>query len=129
MTVICSEANRFVLLCLRKHVREILPEADVFACCSSEQTKKTAEEKGCDVLITEIDFGLRKGEGIFLAKEIKKLNPQVNIIFATAGSERGFAVDMLKMKISGFLVKPFTKEELREELRNLRYPSEAYDAE
>lgn len=121
MTVICSESNPIMLCNLRKMVRRILPEANIFACRSSEQAKKTAQENECHILITEIDFGFRKGEGIILAHEIQKLNPQVNIIFATAGSEREFAAQILKMKISGFLVKPFSNEELKEELVNLRY--------
>ena len=122
MTVICSESNPFMLCYLRKQVRRVLPEADIFICRTSKQVKQTAREKGCDILITEIDLGVLKGEGIILAQEIKKLNPRVNIIFAIAGLESEFATQMLKLKISGFLVKPFSKEELKEELVNLRYP-------
>lgn len=125
MTVICSEANPIMLFSLRRQVSRILPEANIFSCRSSKEAKNVAQQKGCDVLITETDFGIRKGEGVLLAQEIKKLYPRVNIIFATAGSEHEFADQMLKMKISGFLVKPFTKEELEEELGNLRYPKGA----
>lgn len=121
MTVICSEANPILLASLQRQVRQILPEANVFSCRSSAEVKKTAQQMGCDVLITETDFGLRKGEGIYLAQEIKELFPQVNIIFATAGVGHEYAAQILEMKISGFLVKPFTKGELKKELGNLRY--------
>ena len=121
MTVICVESNPIILCNLRKRVSGILPEADVLAFRTSRQAKKAAQEKGCHILITEIDFGFGKSEGIILAREIQELNPQVNIIFATAGSVREYAAQMLKMKISGFLIKPFSKEELKEELENLRY--------
>ena len=121
MTVICVESNPIMLCNMRKMVRRILPEADILVCRTSKQAKKAAKEKGCHILITEIDFGFRKSEGIILAREIQELYPQVNIIFATAGSVRESAAQMLKMKISGFLIKPFSKEELKEELENLRY--------
>ena len=121
MKVICADANLFALIKLRKQMREILPQADVYGCLSPKDVKKLAGRIGCDVLLTDIDFGFRKGEGLRLAQEMKCLYPRVNIILATSGSLQEYAMHIIKLRISGFLIKPYTNEELKEEIMNLRY--------
>ena len=68
---------------------------------------------------TEIElFGM---DGLTLAKEVKKLNPQVNIIFLTVCDEKEHAQEVLKIKPSGYILKPAKKDQLEFELFNLRY--------
>ena len=98
-----------------------MPEASVYTCQSAKNALEIVEKKGCDVLITEIDFGGQKEEGIQLAHKVKDINPNVNIIFATASSARDYAQQIVKLKYSGYLTKPFSNEELAIELGNLRY--------
>ena len=123
MTIICADPSPVSVLVLRKDVKKLLPDSDVHICRNSDSAIRLAEKYGCDVLITEIDFGRDKGEGIFLAEEIKELCPRANIIFATAASEGEYTSRILKIRYSGFLNKPYTAEELRTELENLRYIS------
>ena len=56
-----------------------------------------------------------------LAKHVKNINPKVNIIFLTVCDEREHAREVLRIKPSGYLVKPAKKEQLEFELKNLRY--------
>ena len=121
MTVVCVDTNWFVLRGLKKKVQKILPEATVHTCRSSQNALEIVEKQGCDVLITEIDFGGQKEEGIELAHKVKEINPCVNIIFATASPARDYAQQIVKLKYSGFLNKPYSSEELRGELADLRY--------
>ena len=121
MTIICADPSPVSLVVLQKRVKKLLPNAGVHICRYSDSALWLAEKHGCDVLITAIDLGSDKGEGIFLAEKIKELNPRVNIIFATAASEGEYASFILKVRYSGFLTKPYTEEELRTELKNLRY--------
>ena len=121
MTVVCGDTNWIVLFGLKNKVKKILPEADVYTCRNSTDALSIAREHGCDVLITEIDFGREKEEGIRLAQEMKELNPHVNIIFATASSAKDYAQQIVKLHYSGYLTKPFSNEELVGELVNLRY--------
>ena len=123
MTIICADPSPILLLVLRKKVKKLLPDSDVHVCSDSGAAIRLAEKYGCDVLITEIDFGRDKGEGILLAEKIKELYPRVNIIFATAAPERELSSRILKTRYSGFLNKPYTTEELRTELEDLRYIS------
>ena len=77
------------------------------------------KENGCDVLISEIE--LCGVDGLTLAKEIKKINSQVNIIFLTVCDEKEHAREVLRIKPSGYLVKPAKQDQLAFELNNLRY--------
>ena len=122
MTVLCVDTNLIALYSLKTKVKKIMPDATVLVCRKTPEAIHLARNRGCDVLISEIDFGSNKEEGIRLAEEIKALNPQVNIIFVTAGSARDYAHQLVKVRYSGFLTKPFEFEELEEELGNLRYP-------
>ena len=56
-----------------------------------------------------------------LAKKVKKMNPKVNIIFLTVCDEKEHAKEVLKIKPSGYLLKPAKKDQLEHELNNLRY--------
>lgn len=123
MMIICADPSPIALLVLKRDVKRILPYADVHICTNADAAKRLAERSSCDVLITELDFGRDKGEGILLAEEIKKICPRVNIIFATAASEEKYTSRILKIRYSGYLNKPYTPEELRTELENLRYVS------
>ena len=123
MTIICADPSPITLLGLRREVKKLLPNSYVHICRDSDSAIRLAEKYGCDVLITEIDFGRDKGEGIRLVEEIKELCPRVNIIFATASSEGEYTSRILKTRYSGFLNKPYSTEELRTELEDLRYIS------
>ena len=45
----------------------------------------------------------------------------MNIIFPTVCDEKEHAKEVMKIKPSGYLVKPAKKEQLENELNNLRY--------
>ena len=121
MTIICADPSPVSLLVLKKDVKKILPDSDVHICRSSDSVIQLAEKYGCDVLITEIDFGRDKGEGIRLAEEIGKLLPNVNIIFATTAPYNEYAALIIQIKFSGYLTKPYLLEELKKELQELRF--------
>ena len=123
MTIICADPSPISVLVLKKDVKKLLPDSDVHMCRNADSAIRLAEKYGCDVLVTELDFGRDKGEGILLAEQIKELCPRVNIIFATAASEGEYTSRILKIRYSGFLNKPYAAEELRTELENLRYVS------
>ena len=124
MKIICADASPIALARVWRLLRKLMPEAEITCCITSQKALANARKKGCDILITCIDFGSMREEGILLAEEIKELCPRVNIIFATAASEGEYTSRILKVRYSGFLNKPYTEEELRTELENLRYITE-----
>lgn len=70
--------------------------------------------------IVWLDIELSDMNGLEMAAKTKELSPSTNIVFVTGYPE--YAVDAFSMHASGFVLKPATKEKLREEIENLRHP-------
>ena len=119
MTVVCVDDHSIMLKGLSNNVRQLLPDANIGTFEYADDALGFAKENGCDVLISEIE--LCGVDGLTLAKHIKGLNPKVNIIFLTVCDEREHAREVLKIKPSGYLVKPAKQEQLEAELKDLRY--------
>lgn len=119
MTIVCVDDQPVMLKGLSRNVRQILPNAILGSFECAEDARAFAEKNGCDVLISEIE--LCGGDGLTLARDIRNLNPKVNIIFLTVCDEKEHAREVLGLKPSGYIVKPAKKEQLETELKNLRY--------
>ncbi len=121
LNVLCVDDSRLTLLSLRRKIGCIVPEARVTACRNARQAVDSARKNGCDVLLTELDIGGSETGGLELARRIREINPNVNIIFVTVASEWEHAKDVLQVRPSGYVRKPFNQEELAGEFANLRY--------
>ena len=119
MTIVCVDDYPIMLKWISSNIRQILPDAVIGAFSNASEALAYARQNGCDVLLTEIELG--GVDGLTLAKEIKKLNSKVNIIFLTVCDEKEHAKEVIRIKPSGYLVKPANKEQLELELKNLRY--------
>ena len=119
MTIVCVDDYPIMLKGISSNIRQILPDAVIGAFSNASEALAYARQNGCDVLLTEIELG--GVDGLTLAKEIKKLNSKVNIIFLTVCDEKEHAKEVMRIKPSGYLVKPAKKEQLEFELNNLRY--------
>ena len=119
MTIVCVDDHPIMLKGLLKNVRQLLPDAIIGAFANAEEAEAFAKEKGCDVLISEIELG--GVDGLILAQKIKNLNSKVNIIFLTVCDEKEHAKEVMSIKPSGYLVKPANREQLEFEINNLRY--------
>lgn len=120
MTVLCVDNHPVLLKGLTQDVQSILPDAQVYGFARVGDALACAEKHGCDVLFCEI--ALYHDGGIHLAKQIRKKFPKVNIIFVTVCSEGEHAREVIHLRPSGYLTKPVTREQVAEELHNLRYP-------
>lgn len=121
MTVVCAEPNWLLLQSLKKKVKKIKPDVSLYKFRNTVNALDYIKKHGCDVLITEIDFGADKEEGIYLARKSMEVNPHLNIIFITARSAKDYAQQLVQIKYSGFLSKPYDFDELLQEFQNLRY--------
>ena len=119
MTIVCVDDHPIMLKGLSKNIRQLLPDAVIGAFANAEDAVEFVREKGCDVLISEIE--LSGVDGLTLAQRVKNLNAQVNIIFLTVCDEKEYAKEVMRIKPSGYLVKPAKIEQLEAELKNLRY--------
>lgn len=103
---------------IRDLMKEIDPEGSHYAESDPGKIQKLAIEKKPDLIWLDIEMpGLN---GLELVAEIKAKLPDTNIVFVTGYSD--YAVDAFGMHVSGYVLKPVTKERLLEEIANLRIP-------
>ena len=119
MRIVCVDDHPIMLRGLAQNIQQILPDASVCSFGRAEEALSYITENGCEILICEIE--LSGTDGLTLAQKVKTLYPTVNIIFLTVCDEKEHAREVLKIKPSGYLVKPANKEQLTFELHNLRY--------
>lgn len=79
-----------------------------------------AHAKNNKVDVALLDISMPEMNGIDLAKELKKTNPQINVIFCTGYSE--FMQDAIDLHASGYLLKPAETESIKKALDNLLHP-------
>ncbi|MBR3538585.1 MAG: response regulator [Eubacterium sp.] len=118
MRILCLDDEELALRMLEICVREVKPDAEVEGFDDQDDLLESAEKNGCDVAF--LDIHMRGMTGVEVAKRLKEINPKMNIIFVTGFSE--YKGDAMDMKASGYIMKPVTKEEVAEELDNLRFP-------
>jgi DNA-binding NarL/FixJ family response regulator len=119
MTIVCVDDHPITLQALIQSIQNILPKADTHTFENVDSALSFVRDNGCDVLISEIE--LDRADGLSLARNVKELNPEVNIIFHTVCDEKEHAREVFEIRPSGYLVKPAGNDQLEFELRNLRY--------
>ncbi len=72
--------------------------------------------------IAFIDIEMPEINGIDLAKRLKSINNNINIIFVTGYSE--YMVNAFELHVSGYVLKPINPKRIEDELENLRHPIE-----
>lgn len=118
MNIIAADDERIALQLLISSIYEAVPAAQVHGFGSGEEALAFGCENPCEVAFLDIDMS--DMDGITLAKQLKKLNPEINIIFVTAYKK--YAMEALSLHSSGYVMKPATKEKIEHELENLRHP-------
>lgn len=72
------------------------------------------------VTLAVLDIELGTASGLELCHTLHEINSSTNIVFLTAYPD--YALDAWKTEANGFMVKPLTPEDVREQLKKLRYP-------
>jgi two-component system LytT family response regulator len=118
MTILACDDERIPLELLSASIREARPEARLFAFGDPMELLDFARQNQADVAFLDIQmYGMT---GLELAKRLKDLIPEINIIFVTGYSQ--YAGDAMMLRASGYVMKPTTKEMIETELANLRHP-------
>ena len=118
MKIIAVDDEKIALKGLLLSIEKAAPNAEVFGFRYASDAIDYMKTEHCDVAFLDIEM---KGiNGVELARALKEINPDINIIFATGfGSYRDVAFDI---HASGYLIKPITVEGVKRELENLRRP-------
>ena len=123
MRILCLDDEPLALKMLEMCVREARPEADTAGFDDQDDLLLDAEKNGCDIAFLDIEMpGMN---GVELAKRIKKIAPDTNIIFSTAYPQ--YAGDAFSLHASGYITKPLNREKVLHEIDDLRHPIEGDD--
>lgn len=120
MRILCVDDEPLALEMLSQAVEEAKPDAEIKAFRKPSELLAEASENGCDIAF--LDIHMRGMTGVELAKELKTVNPKMNIIFVTGFDE--YTGDAMRLHASGYIMKPVTKEKVESELMDLRFPIE-----
>ena len=122
MKVIHVDANKYALDEMRMDIPQIDPNAELHCFRTPESALAFAKAQGCDVLLIEAEFLAERLDGFRLAKAIREINPQVNIIFVTVCNECEVSRELSELCVSGLLPKPWEPDKLAAIFQNLLYP-------
>ncbi len=119
MKIMIVDDEEHALKNLQQCVRELRPEAEIVPFNRSDLALAYAKEN-FDIDIAFLDINMPVISGIDLAKELKKIHYTLNIIFCTAYSE--YALAAIRVHASGYVNKPYEKEDIERELDDLLHP-------
>lgn len=120
MKILAVDDEYFALELMRRSLEEVAINSEIYLCKDASGALEVARKNVIDVAF--LDIHLPEMNGIELASELKKLNPKINVVFATGFSE--YMKAGIDLRMSGYLLKPVTPEAVKTELENLRNPVE-----
>lgn len=121
MKILAVDNEKIQLKVLEKAILNAIPDADLKTFNIPMQALDWAKENQIDVAFLDIEMPVMNG--VVLGKELKKINPKINLIFVT-GYYQEYVAEAVPLHFSGYLEKPATAEAVLTELENLRYPIE-----
>lgn len=118
MTIIAADDEPFALENLARAIKTAEPEAELITFTEPEEAVEYGRQHVCDAAFLDIEMGTMSG--IEAARQLKLSHPKINIIFVTGYSQ--YMKEAIQLRMSGYVNKPVTVEDIREELDNLRHP-------
>lgn len=112
MIAVAVDDEPLMLYALAKAVKASPDITSVTEFSSGDDTLRWVQDNPVDVAFLDID--MRGMDGLTLAERIIALHPDCRIVFCT-GYEQ-YAVAAIKLRVSGYLMKPITAKEVQEEL-------------
>ena len=120
MKILAVDDEYYALELMKQALAEVAGNADIYPCRDVISAMQIATENKIDVAF--LDIHMPEKNGVEFARELKQINPKINIIFATGYSE--YMKEGIDLRMSGYIMKPVTPEAVRTELENLRHPIE-----
>ena len=119
MVIVAVDDEKPARILLESTLRAVRPNAEIHVFSTPEELLEYAEKNSADIAVLDICM-YSDLNGVILAKRLKELNANINIIFATAHEK--FLKDAMSLHASGYIMKPITEEDVRKELDDLRHP-------
>lgn len=118
MKILAVDDERLALENITDLLKKMVPAAEIVGFTKSADAFAFLAEHRMDIAFLDIEMGGMNG--LTLAKKCKDICPDINIIFVTGFDQ--YTMDALKLRASGYLIKPVREKDLRAELDNLRHP-------
>ena len=125
MNILIADDERMARVGMEKEIKKVIPDGTVFVASNGNEALEIFDK--VDISLVFLDIEMPGANGLEVAKKIKEVSPETNIIMTTAYPN--YAVTAYKMHIGGYLLKPVDAEDIREELDNLRYPIQKKEPE
>ena len=125
MKCLIADDEPLILKDTHRTARAVLGEdTEFFLAENSDEVMKIIEEQlsssGEGINVVFLDIEMPYISGLEVAKRIQRISPKTNIIFVTGYGK--YALDVLELYVSGFIMKPVNKESMTKALDNLRIP-------
>lgn len=119
MTVVAVDDEEISLMCLEAVLNSLDSIDQVIPFTNGEDVIRHFQKEKADVAFLDIQLYLSGGtlNGLTLAARIKELCPSCHVVFVTGCPE--YAVDAFKLHVSGYIVKPVTKEAVQKEIDHI----------
>lgn len=118
INIIAVDDERSALWLLRKAIEKAAPKATVTCFEKARNALEYAGENMVDIAFLDIEMAGMNG--LILAKHLKDLYGETNIIFVTGYSE--YAGNAFGLRASGYVLKPINANRVADELEHLRHP-------
>ena len=97
---------------------EVIPNATITGFIWPLEAIEYAKKNRVALAVLDIELGT--SSGLELCRTLTEINPRTNVVFLTAYPD--YSLEAWNTEASGFILKPLTTENVREQLRKLRYP-------
>ena len=116
--VIIVDDNKVILSDCLAVMGEVMPNAEITGFIWPMEAIEYARNNRIALAVLDIELGT--ASGLDLCNTLLEINHSTNIVFLTAYAD--YSLDAWKTNASGFMLKPLTAENVREQLQKLRYP-------
>ncbi|WP_044913331.1 response regulator [Butyrivibrio sp. WCE2006] len=118
MNILAVDDDKTSLNTVKKILTSVSPDSTCFYYDNSLSALAKAREEEIDVAI--LDVNMPELDGINLGRYLEELHPFINLIYLTEHTDKAY--DAMKIHASGFIKKPGSDSEVKNELQMLRYP-------
>lgn len=116
MKVLLVDDEPLQLVRLENVCKKVLPDAEFLSYTNPVKALQENDKTIFDIAFLDIEMpGIN---GIQLAKNLKKINPLIKIVFVTAYNE--YALQAFKIHAHGYVTKPVSEAKIKEEIDELQ---------
>jgi transcriptional regulator with XRE-family HTH domain len=116
--VIIVDDNKILIADSIPVLEEVMPNATITGFIWPQEAIEFAKTNRVALAFLDIELGT--ASGLDLCGTLLEINPRTNVVFLTSYPD--YAIDAWRTDAGGFLVKPLTADDVRKQLKKLRYP-------